>query len=122
MKRLKARYGCPVELSLDMVGGKWNSVLLARLKDKPLRYGELRSLVPGMSEKMLTQRLKDLERSGLVKKETEGRPVYVLTTRAQSLRPVLEGLYRWGRAMAAEQGIELPQTAPSVRAPRTLDA
>lgn len=59
MKRIKSRYGCPVELSLDVLGGKWKSVILARLKDGPLRYGELRTLVSGLSDKMLTERLHD---------------------------------------------------------------
>jgi DNA-binding HxlR family transcriptional regulator len=61
-------YGCPVELTLDLLGGKWKTVILARLKQAPLRYGELRSVVPGLADKMLTQRLRDLEKAGFVER------------------------------------------------------
>ena len=119
MKRLKARYGCPVELSLDLLGGKWKPVLLARLKDRALRYSELRSLVPGMSDKMLTQRLKDLQHAGLIRARRKGdRPVYVLTARAESLRPVLQGLYDWGQIMAEVHGVKLPPSAIGARRSR----
>lgn len=119
MKRLKARYGCPVELSLDLLGGKWKPVLLARLKDRPLRYGELRALVPGMSDKMLTQRLKDLQHGGLIRARKRGdHPVYALTARGQSLRPVLQGLYDWGQAMAAVHGVKLPPDSVGARQAR----
>lgn len=107
MKRLKARYGCPVELSLDLLGGKWKAVILARLKDGPLRYGELRALVPGLSDKMLTERLHDLQGAGLVASEpSEGdRRSYALTGRGESLRPVLQALYDWGGVVATSDGI-----------------
>ena len=119
MKRLKARYGCPVELSLDLLGGKWKPVLLARLKESPLRYGELRSLVPGLSDKVLTQRLKDLQRAGLIRPRSRGRnSVYALTARGDSLRPVLQGLYDWGQSMAAVHGVELDSGEASAKQSR----
>lgn len=54
---------------MDVLNGKWKVVILARLKDRSYRYGELRALIPAMSDKMLTERLKDLENAGLVKRE-----------------------------------------------------
>ncbi|MDV3459302.1 helix-turn-helix domain-containing protein [Sphingomonas sp. HF-S4] len=98
MKRLKASYGCPVELALDFVGGKWKTVILARLKEEPHRYAELRARIGGISDKVLTERLKDLERLELVEKRSaaDASIVYHLTDRGESLRPVLEALYRWG--------------------------
>lgn len=57
MKRLARRFGCPVELSIEILGGKWKPVILARLKDHSYRYSELRKLIPGLSTKMLTERL-----------------------------------------------------------------
>ncbi|MBB6409757.1 winged helix-turn-helix transcriptional regulator [Mesorhizobium sangaii] len=53
-------YGCPVEFALDALGGKWKTVILARIKQQPLRYSELRRTIPSLSDKMLTQRLADL--------------------------------------------------------------
>ncbi|MGY2048306.1 winged helix-turn-helix transcriptional regulator [Methylobacterium sp. JK268] len=109
MKRLKARYGCPVELSLAILGGKWKVVILALLKDGPLRYGELRALVPGLSDKMLSERLRDLHAVGLVAVASaeEERRAYALTARGESLRPVLQALYDWGTDAAAIDGIAI---------------
>src|SRR4051812_22027803 len=59
VKRLSKTYGCPVELTLDFVGGKWRTVILAWLKEAPHRYGELRKRMPGVADKVLTQRLKE---------------------------------------------------------------
>ena len=105
MKRLKASYGCPVELALDFVGGKWKTLILAWLKEAPHRYGDLRARLPGISDKMLTERLKDLERLELVEKRLpagESATVYQLTERGESLRPVLDALYQWGAMVAPE--------------------
>jgi DNA-binding HxlR family transcriptional regulator len=110
MKRLARRFGCPVELSLEILGGKWKPVLLARLKERPYRYSELRKLVPGLSTKMLTQRLRDLETQGLVERRgVAGKPhsVYRLTARAESLKPVLQALHDWGRTAAAEYKVQI---------------
>ncbi|MER9961250.1 helix-turn-helix transcriptional regulator [Mesorhizobium sp. M0045] len=46
-------YGCPVEFALDALGGKWKTVILARIKEQPMRYSELRRLIPSLSDKML---------------------------------------------------------------------
>jgi DNA-binding HxlR family transcriptional regulator len=104
MKRLKASYGCPVELALDFVGGKWKTVILARLKEEPHRYAELRARIGGISDKVLTERLKDLERLALVEKRraADAAIVYQLTARGETLRPVLDALYRWGDIVAPE--------------------
>ena len=58
MKQLRARYGCPVELALEFVGGKWKTVILAHLKESPLRYRDLRQRLPTVSDKVLTERVK----------------------------------------------------------------
>ena len=111
LKRLRRNYGCPVELSLDFVGGKWRTVILAWLKEAPHRYGELRKRVPGLTDKVLTQRLRELETLGLIAKQPVGRQrsthVYGLTKRGESLRPVLDALYDWGTAIAPELKIRI---------------
>jgi DNA-binding HxlR family transcriptional regulator len=97
-----------VELTVDVVGGRWRTVILARLKEGVHRYGELRRLIPGISEKMLTQRLRDLETDGLVSRHDRGtvppHVEYDLTDEGRSLIPVLEAMYDWGVARAARTG------------------
>jgi hypothetical protein len=53
---MKQTFTCPVELALDMLGGKWRTVILANIKEGAVRYADLRRCIPHMSEKMLTQR------------------------------------------------------------------
>jgi DNA-binding HxlR family transcriptional regulator len=107
-------YGCPVELTLDLLGGKWKTVILARLKQAPLRYGELRSVVPGLADKMLTQRLRDLEKAGFVErvKKEDGHVRYRLTLRGRSLGPALEALYAWGSEVAPHVGATFKPAIP----------
>ncbi len=89
--------GCPVEFTLSVLGGKWKTVILAHLKTGPRRYRDLRQLVPAISEKMLTQRLHELEQSGLVIKSADGESShYVLTEHGRSFGPVLQAMYDWG--------------------------
>ncbi|WP_040586416.1 winged helix-turn-helix transcriptional regulator [Sciscionella marina] len=105
MGRERARYHCPVEVAVDAIGGKWAVVILARLKQGACRYGELRRQVPGITEKMLTERLRELERNGLVVR-TAGREgavttmSYRLTEEAEELAPALQALYDWGERRA----------------------
>jgi DNA-binding HxlR family transcriptional regulator len=108
MKRLPRTFGCAVELSLELLGGKWKPIILARLKDGPLHYGELRRLIPSLSDKMLTERLADLQAVGLITalSEEDGGG-YRLSARGESLRPVLQALYDWGEAQASELGVAI---------------
>jgi DNA-binding HxlR family transcriptional regulator len=107
MKRLPRTFGCSVELSLELLGGKWKPVILARLKDGPLRYGELRRLIPSLSDKMLSERLTDLQVLGLIEPVSEENGGYRLSARGESLRPVLQALYDWGEAQACALQIEI---------------
>jgi DNA-binding HxlR family transcriptional regulator len=113
MKHLRESYGCPVELSLDFIGGKWRTVILAWLKEAPHRYGELRKRMPGLSDKILTQRLHELVALGLISKKSSNRSrekrshSYVLTARGESLRPVLDALYAWGSQLAPELKVSI---------------
>jgi len=54
MRKTKRKYGCPVEFSLDLLSGKWKTVILSRLKIRPMRYAELRHDIPALSDKVLT--------------------------------------------------------------------
>jgi len=100
------KFSCGVELTLEVMGGKWKPVILAHLKQGALRYGQLRERIPALSDKMLTQRLRELYELGLVRRRKAGgrgaRSIYELTARARSLRPALESLNDWGERMANE--------------------
>jgi len=102
MKRLPKSFGCPVELSLELLGGKWKPVILARLKDGPLRYRDLRQQIPILSDKVLTERLGELCGQGLVLRRYGGHEsTYRLSSRGESLKPVLRALYGWGKCQAS---------------------
>jgi DNA-binding HxlR family transcriptional regulator len=103
-KGIPTSVGCPVELSVVLLVGKWKAVILARLKEQPLRYGELRRQIPRLSDKVLTDRLAQLQHQGLVVREEDGPGAgqYRLTRQGETLRPLLQQLYDWGEAQAAE--------------------
>lgn len=97
-----------IEAALRVLGGKWKLLILWHLAAAPLHYGALRRLIPAVSDKVLTQQLRRLERDGLVARAVEplgeGHPnlpprtVYSLTPYGRSLYPVLTALCEWGRA------------------------
>ncbi|OLF17990.1 HxlR family transcriptional regulator [Actinophytocola xanthii] len=105
----RRRYYCPVEVTVDVLAGRWTPVILAHLKEGVHRYGELRRRMPAVSEKVLTERLRGLERDGLVERTVhDGVPApvsYRLTEEGRSLAPVLAALYDWGTARAARMGV-----------------
>ncbi|TIX44987.1 MAG: helix-turn-helix transcriptional regulator [Mesorhizobium sp.] len=100
-------YGCPVEFALDALGGKWKTVILARIKEQPMRYSELRRLIPSLSDKMLTQRLAELVEIGFVTLETspDGKGRYALTRRGGDLAAALQALYDWGSVHGRAEGV-----------------
>ncbi|SDT15822.1 winged helix-turn-helix transcriptional regulator [Microlunatus soli] len=108
-----AIYHCPVEVSLEVLDGKWTPVILAHLKEGVQRYGDLHRRMPQVSEKMLTQRLRDLIADGLVDRHVgDGKPApvsYRLTEEGRTLTPVLEALYAWGAGRAERFGLTVRQ-------------
>ena len=106
MRKAKRKYGCPVEFSIDQLSGKWKTVILARLKMQPMRYGELRRDIPQLSDKILTKRLHDLCNAGFVQQERAGTSArYCLTRRGEALKPMLQALYDWGKDNADTFGV-----------------
>ena len=106
---MKQTFTCPVELALDVLGGKWRAVILAHIKEGAVRYADLRRRIPRMSEKMLTQRLRELVATGLV---TQRAGTYQLTARGHRARAALEALHAWGESLVAELGVRIEQPAP----------
>ena len=99
---------CPVGLTTDIIGGKWKPLILFHLQDKTRRFGELQKLIPETTKKMLTQRLRELERDGIIRRkiyaQVPPRVEYSLTRHGQSLRPILELMSAWGRKHRTRHG------------------
>jgi DNA-binding HxlR family transcriptional regulator len=90
----------PVELALEIIGGKWKMPILWRLKDKAWRYGELQKNLQGIAPKMLTEQLRELEEAGLVHREVfqviPPKVEYSLTDEGRSVIPIINALRDWG--------------------------
>lgn len=111
----KKDYHCPVEVSMDMLSGKWKCLMLWHLNDGTKRYKELERIVPGVSQKMLTQQLKELERDGLVVRtvypEVPPRVEYTLTELGKTAFPILEMMHTWAvkqLGVEEEKGVDDP--------------
>jgi DNA-binding HxlR family transcriptional regulator len=93
-------YGCGLEASLEVIGGKWKVLILWQVRGQPRRFGQLRRLVPGISEKMLIQQLREMERDGIVCRkvyhEVPPRVEYLVTRFGASLSEALAPLCQWG--------------------------
>jgi DNA-binding HxlR family transcriptional regulator len=111
MRKTKRDFGCPVEFSIELLSGKWKTVILSRLKLRPMRYGELRRDIPALSDKVLTERLRDLCEAGFVRQERSGGASrYCLTKRGEMLKPMLQALYDWGHDNATSFGVRFPNS------------
>ncbi|WP_083607584.1 helix-turn-helix domain-containing protein [Thalassospira sp. TSL5-1] len=92
--------GCPVEGALMVIGGKWKGVVLFHLLDGTKRFNELRRLMPGVTQRMLTRQLRELEQDGIIHREVYAevppRVEYSLTTKGESLRAIILALKDWG--------------------------
>jgi DNA-binding HxlR family transcriptional regulator len=111
MKAAKTLYiGCPVQHALAFVGGKWQIGIIWNLRNKALRFGELRRRLPGLSEKVLSGNLRFFEKTGIVTKEifaeVPPRVEYRLTPEGERLLPALEALIEWGHAHLQEQKVD----------------
>ena len=91
---------CPIQKSIDIIGGKWKFLIIWNLKEVTLRYSELKKLLPNITHKMLTQELKDLEKNHIVKRTVypvvPPKVEYCLTKEWISIIPILQDLWKWG--------------------------
>jgi DNA-binding HxlR family transcriptional regulator len=121
---------CPMTAALAAVGGKWNLIILYWLALKPRRFYELREAMPSISQKVLTQTLRDLEANGLVVRSSSGRrpPTrveYSLSSHGESLVPVVEAVRAWGHrhlVWTEAHRDRKAQAAAAVRAPPPASA
>lgn len=104
-------YTCPVDVTLGLIGGKWKLLILSHLHQFPKKsYSEIRDNLPGISEKMLSQQLKELERDKLLQKtvvsEKPLRVEYYLAEKGQSLSPLYDFVSEWGIKYLKQNGID----------------
>lgn len=105
--------GCTVEATLNLIGGKWKGVILYRLlSEQVLRFNELRRLLPNITQRMLTNQLRELEGDGLIARkvypEVPPKVEYRLTDYGQTLAPVIHALKAWGDAHVGREGASVP--------------
>ncbi len=95
------KFGCPVEITLALLGNKWKVLILRELFKGVKRFGELCRGISGISQKMLTQQLRQMESDDLVERkiyaEVPPRVEYSLTETGRSLQPILDEMHRWGQ-------------------------
>lgn len=91
---------CPVERTVNVIGGKWTLLILRDLFEGTRRFGEIRMSLTGVSPKTLTEKLRTLEQDGIIKRkiyaEVPPRVEYSLTKRGQSLKKIFQAMQEWG--------------------------
>ena len=91
---------CPVETALTLIGEKWKILIIFSLLDETKRFGQLKSSLGSISQKVLTQQLRAMEKDGLVSRkvyaEVPPRVEYSLTKIGMSIKPILDVMYEWG--------------------------
>lgn len=101
-------YHCALDVTMELVGGKWKAIVLWYLRKDKKRFSELNKLIPGITEKMLSMQLRQLERDGFVSRkvhaEVPPRVEYALTPHGKTLLPLLEEIAKWGRMMGEQHG------------------
>ncbi|NRA29431.1 MAG: helix-turn-helix transcriptional regulator [Parvularculaceae bacterium] len=99
--------GCPVEAALEIIGGKWKGVVLFHLLEGTMRFNELNRAVGGVTQRVLTKQLRELEEDGLVAREVypvvPPKVEYSLTAKGRSLEPILIALRQWGMENVVSQ-------------------
>ncbi|MDC7220571.1 MAG: helix-turn-helix domain-containing protein [Spirochaetales bacterium] len=99
--------GCPVEATLNVIGGKWKGIILYHLMtDGTLRFNELKRRVGEVTQRMLTKQLRELEEDGLINRKVYAqvppKVEYSMTAKGETLRPILLALKEWGVEFAFE--------------------
>ena len=101
---------CPVEATLEMIGGKYKALILWHLSDGKMRFSELKKAIPNATPKMLTQQLRELELHKLIHREVypviPPKVEYSLTQTGESLIPVLESMRDWGATYLRAKNLE----------------
>lgn len=108
--RTNTDYNCPVEATIDLIGGKYKAIILWHLMNKTLRYSELHRLVSQATDKMLAQQLREMENDGLISRKVypvvPPKTEYSLTDFGRTLVPILDAMCNWGADYLDELNIK----------------
>ena len=109
IKQRKEEYQCPLEVTMEIIGGKYKGVIIGHLIGKTLRYNELQKLISHATPKMLIQQLKELEADGIIERKlypvVPPKTEYSLTKRGETLIPAIIELNKWGMNYLREENI-----------------
>jgi DNA-binding HxlR family transcriptional regulator len=94
-------FQCPVAATMSVIGGKWKPIILHVLgKEEHIRFGELKRGISGITQKMLTQQLREMEKDGVINRKVYAqvppKVEYSLTEKGKSLKPILGAMCDWG--------------------------
>ena len=107
---MEAKTICPVESTLELIGGKYKALILWHLSEKTLRFAQLQKQMAGATAKMLTQQLRELESQHLIHREVfpviPPKVEYSLTELGRSLLPILVAMRDWGASYLKNQNLE----------------
>jgi len=105
-------YYNPVEFAMDRIGGTWKMPILWRLKDRTMRYGELKKSMPRITHKMLTSQLRELESEGFIHREVfpvvPPKVEYSITARGQGAITIIDQIRNYGLQLMEEFGVTHP--------------
>ena len=111
MADLQKKYNCPLELTMDLIGGKWKLIILWYLLDGSKRFSQLNSLMPNITQKMLTTQLRELEEKGLINRhvypQVPPKVEYSLTEQGYSLKHILNDICSWSTSYAKDNEIQI---------------
>lgn len=112
---------CPVERTLSVIGGRWKPLILFHLRQGRQRFNALRRLIPKVTQRMLTQHLRELEDDGIVSRTVH--PVipphvdYALTALGRTLMPVMDAMAAWGNRQIGQRSAEMVSASTDYAAP-----
>lgn len=111
MSKVKQEYVCALGLTIDLIGGKWKLMILWYLISESKRFGELKKSIPGITQKILTEQLRELEESGIISRKVYAcvppKVEYSMTDSGTSLIPLINHLCTWTEAYAKDNEIKL---------------
>jgi DNA-binding HxlR family transcriptional regulator len=92
---------CPVTTTLSVIGGKWKPIIMYAIKEETKRFSQIKKLIPAISQKMLTQQLRELEEDGIINRQVypvvPPKVEYTLTEYGRTLMPIMDAMAMWGQ-------------------------
>jgi DNA-binding HxlR family transcriptional regulator len=102
---------CPIENCIAVLSGRWKAMILWRLFIEPQRYSSIEALIPGISQRALSQALSELTQDGVIKREAD---LWALTPLGEAMRPALSAMFAWGSLHQQSQAVQSAQDGAKV--------